>query len=110
MIWNVVATGLVFCYPILIISLVFTGVLTVEDLQKRRRHVIAALFGITALITPDPTPISMIVLTIPLLFLYELTINFAYKIQSSPDFLEMRERLKAQWQTSQKNLLEYGNT
>ena len=110
MIWNVVATGLVFCYPILIISLVFTGVLTVDDLQKRRRHVIAALFGITALITPDPTPISMIVLTIPLLFLYELTINFAYKIQSSPDFIELREKIKTQWQTSQKNLLEYGNT
>ena len=78
MIWNVVAVGLVFCYPILIISLVFTGVLTVEDLQKRRRHVIAALFGITALITPDPTPISMIVLTIPLLFLYEVTIIFSF--------------------------------
>ena len=110
MIWNVVATGIVFCYPILIISLVFTGVLTVEDLQQRRRHVIAALFGITALITPDPTPISMIVLTIPLLFLYELTINFAYKIQSSPDFLQLRERLKSQWETSQKNILEYGDT
>jgi len=110
MIWNVVAVGLVFCYPILIITLVFTGTLTVEDLQKRRRHVIAALFGITALITPDPTPISMIVLTIPLLFLYEITINFSYKIQSSPDFLELREKIRQGWATSQKNLLEYGNS
>ncbi len=110
MIWNVVATGIVFCYPILIISLVFTGVLTVEDLQKRRRHVIAALFGITALITPDPTPISMIILTIPLLFLYEITINYAYKIQQSPDFLELREKIKNQWSVTQSNILEYGNS
>ncbi len=110
MIWNVVAVGLIFTYPILIITLVFTGVLTVEDLQKRRRHVIAALFGITALITPDPTPISMIVLTIPLLFLYEITINYSYKIQNSADFIELRNKIKAQWATSQKNILEYGNT
>lgn len=110
LIWNVVAVGLVFTYPILIITLVFTGTLTVEDLQKRRRHVIAALFGITALITPDPTPISMIILTIPLLFLYEITINYAYRIQQSPDFLLIRERLAKQWQTSQKNILEYGDS
>ena len=45
LLWNVVAVGLVFTYPILIITLVFTGTLTVEDLQKRRRHVIAALFA-----------------------------------------------------------------
>ena len=110
LIWNVVAVGIVFTYPILIITLVFTGTLTVEDLQNRRRHVIAALFGITALITPDPTPISMIILTIPLLFLYELTINYCYKIQQSEDFLLIREKIVKQWQTSQKNILEYGST
>lgn len=110
MLWNVVAVGLVFTYPILIVALVFTGVLTVDDLQKRRRHVIAALFGITALITPDPTPISMIVLSIPLIFLYEVTINFSYKIQQSPDFLLIREKIAKQWQTAQDNILEYGNS
>ena len=109
LLWNVIATGLVFTYPILIIGLVFSGMLSVEDLQKRRRHVMAALFGITAIITPDPTPISMIVLTIPLLFLYELTINFSYKIEHSPDFTQFRNRVKKQVEVSQKNLLEYGN-
>lgn len=109
LIWNVVATGIVFTYPILIISLVFTGFLTVEDLEKRRRHVIAALFGITAIITPDPTPISMLVLTLPLLFLYEITINISYKIQTSPDFLAIREKLTNQIQTSKENILEYGS-
>lgn len=110
LIWNVVAVGIVFTYPILIVTLVFTGVLTVEDLQNRRRHVIASLFGITALITPDPTPISMIVLTIPLLFLYEMTINVSYRIQQSPDFLLIREKIMKQWQASQQNILEYGAT
>ena len=110
LVWNVVAVGLVFTYPIFIVTLVFTGLLTVEDLQKRRRHVIAALFGITALITPDTTPISMIVLSIPLILLYELTINYSYKIQQSPDFILIREKIAKQWQTAQDNILEYGNT
>jgi sec-independent protein translocase protein TatC len=108
LIFNVIATGLVFTYPVLIIALVFSGFLSVDDLQKRRRHVILGLFGMTAIITPDPTPVSMIILAIPLVFLYEITINFAYKIETSPDFIEMRQRLQTQWQKSRDNVLEYG--
>ena len=109
LIFNVIATGLVFTYPILIIALVFTGFLTVEDLQKRRRHVILALFGITAVITPDPTPVSMIILSVPLVLLYEITINFSYRIETSPDFIEIRNRFKATLEQSKSNVLEYGS-
>ena len=108
LIFNVVATGLVFTYPILLIALVFTGFISVDDLQKRRRHVVLGLFGITALITPDPTPVSMIILSIPLVFLYEITINFAYRIETSPDFVEIRNRMKKTWETSRNNVLDYG--
>lgn len=110
LIWNVIATGILFTYPILIIGLVFTGFLTIEDLQNRRRHVILALVGITALITPDPTPVSMIILSLPLVFLYEITINFAYKIETNPEFIEMRNRLKDQWNSSKSNVIEYGSS
>lgn len=94
--WSVIATGLLFTYPIFVIGLVVTGVLTTNDLQNRRRHVMAALLGITMIVTPDPTPVSMIVLTVPLVLLYEITLNVAYKIEMNPDFQTIRDRFDTQ--------------
>jgi sec-independent protein translocase protein TatC len=48
--------------------------LTVSELKKYRRHILVALLFVTAVITPDPTPVSMLLMTIPFYVLYELTI------------------------------------
>lgn len=88
--WNVVATGLLFTYPMLILGLVLFEVTDAKGLRERRRHVISALVGITAVITPDPTPISMIILSFPLSILYEMTINAAYKLEKSSFFSDFR--------------------
>ena len=88
--WNVVATGLVFTYPMLILGLVLFEVVDTKDLRKRRRHVISALLGLTAIITPDPTPISMMILSLPLIVLYEMTINVAFKLEKSSFFSDFK--------------------
>ncbi|MHA1983912.1 MAG: twin-arginine translocase subunit TatC [Candidatus Hodarchaeales archaeon] len=89
--WSVIATGVLFTYPIFILSLVLFDLITSDSLKRRRRHIITGLMGITAIITPDPTPISMLILSIPLIFLYEITINFSYKIEKTDIYARIKE-------------------
>jgi sec-independent protein translocase protein TatC len=70
-IFTVLAFGLGFEFPILLVSLSAAGVLTNESMRKYRRQVILALAIFAAVITPSPDPISMLALLIPLYLFYE---------------------------------------
>jgi sec-independent protein translocase protein TatC len=90
--FSVLVAGIVHTYPVFLILLVLNGVLTSEDLRTRRREVFAGLLCVTAVITPDPTPFSMIIMSIPLIFLYEITINVAMKVERSELYAALMER------------------
>ncbi|MFX0204741.1 MAG: twin-arginine translocase subunit TatC [Candidatus Hodarchaeota archaeon] len=90
--FSVLVAGLIHTYPVFIIFLVLNGVFTSEDLRTRRREVIAGLLSITAVITPDPTPFSMIVMAVPLILLYEITINVTMKVERSTLYANLMER------------------
>jgi sec-independent protein translocase protein TatC len=70
-IFTILAFGLGFEFPILLISLSAAGILTYETMRKYRRQVILGLAIFAAVITPSPDPISMLALLIPLYFFYE---------------------------------------
>ncbi len=70
-IFTVLAFGLGFEFPILLISLSAAGVLTNETMRKYRRQVVLGLAIFAAIITPSPDPISMLALLIPLYLFYE---------------------------------------
>ncbi len=70
-IFTVLAFGLGFEFPILLISLSAAGVLTNETMRKYRRQVVLGLAIFAAVITPSPDPISMLALLIPLYLFYE---------------------------------------
>ncbi len=70
-IFTVLAFGLGFEFPILLVSLSAVGVLTYETMRKYRRQVILGLAIFAAVITPSPDPISMLALLIPLVLFYE---------------------------------------
>ena len=70
----VVAFGLTFEYPLLLLGLVFAGVLTSETLRKRRRLAWFLLIVISAVVTPTVDPITPLALALPLALLYEATI------------------------------------
>jgi sec-independent protein translocase protein TatC len=70
-IFTILAFGLGFEFPILLISLSAAGVLTNETMRKYRRQVILGLAIFAAVITPSPDPISMLALLIPLYLFYE---------------------------------------
>lgn len=72
-------TGLAFELPMVIFFLSHAGIATPTGLKKYRRHAIVALFIIAALLTPAD-PFSMILVAIPLLLLYEISIGISQRV------------------------------
>ena len=70
-IFTVLAFGIGFEFPILLISLSAAGVLTTATMRRYRRQVVLGLAIFAAVITPSPDPISMLALLIPLYVFYE---------------------------------------
>jgi len=73
------ATGLVFELPIIVFFLTKIGVLTPEFMRTYRRHAIVLTLIVAAIITP-PDVFSQILVAIPLLFLYEISIFISARI------------------------------
>jgi sec-independent protein translocase protein TatC len=67
----VILCGLVFTFPVIFVILVKFNIVGTEILTKNRKYVYAALFIVTALITPDGGPIADIALFAPLVVLLE---------------------------------------
>jgi sec-independent protein translocase protein TatC len=60
--------------------------ITVGDLRSIRKHIFLGLAIVTAFLTPDPTPVSMLLMVIPFYIIYELTIIILSKImKNKPD-------------------------
>ncbi len=66
--------GLVFELPMLSFFLTKLGILTPGFMRRYRRHSIVIIFILAALLTPTTDPVSQLILAVPLLFLYEVSI------------------------------------
>ncbi len=67
------AFGLTFEVPIVVLVLVATGMVTVQQLREIRGYVVVAAFVVAAVVTP-PDVLSQLFLAIPICILYELGI------------------------------------
>ena len=74
------ACALIFQLPILIYFLTRMGIVSPAFLRKYRRHAIVILAVLSALITP-PDMLSMILVILPLIGLYELSIRIAVRVE-----------------------------
>ncbi|NHV96893.1 MAG: zinc-ribbon domain-containing protein [Thaumarchaeota archaeon] len=77
----VILCGLVFTFPVIFVILVKFNIVGTEILTKNRKYVYAALFVVTALITPDGGPIADIALFAPLVVLLEVGILVAKRYE-----------------------------
>lgn len=68
------AAALVFELPMISFFLTKLGILTPDFMKKYRRHSIVIIMIFAAFLTPGGDPISQIVLAVPLVLLYELSI------------------------------------
>ncbi len=73
---TMVACGLVFQLPLVILAVTRLGIVSVEQLRKNRRYAYLAI-SIVAAALPGVDPVSMLLEMVPLLVLYELSILLA---------------------------------
>lgn len=79
------ATGIVFELPIFIMFLSKINLVTPAFLRKYRRHAIIGILIFAAIITP-PDIFSQILVSIPMIILYEISILISKKIQNKSKF------------------------
>lgn len=75
------AAGVVFELPMISFFLSKLGILTPKFMRKYRRHAIVIILVLSAFLTPGADPVSQIILAVPLVLLYEISI-FISKISS----------------------------
>ena len=68
-----IAFGLAFELPVIIIVLGSLGIISSDQLRSKRRYVIVLLMVAAMLLTP-PDPLTMLMMAAPLALLYELCI------------------------------------
>lgn len=84
---SVIFTGLLFLLPVIVYILTKIGILSPEFLRKYRKHSIVGVLILSALITP-PDFISQVIVSIPIIILYEIGILIAARVE--------RKRLRAE--------------
>lgn len=82
----VVAFGIGFTVPVMLVFLQLLGVLSWRTLLRGWRYAIVGTFVIAAAITPSGDPISLLALSVPMVVLYFLAILIGWIVQRSrPD-------------------------
>ncbi len=80
----VMASGVLFELPVIIYFLSKIGIVTPEFLKKYRKHSIIVILALSAIITP-PDVFSQILVALPLIALYEISISISRKINKKQE-------------------------
>lgn len=76
----VLGTGIVFQLPLVVYFLSKMGIVTPTLLRKSRKYAIVTILGVAAVITP-PDVVSQLIVTFPLLILYEISIGISGRVK-----------------------------
>ena len=82
--WMLLGSGIVFQLPVVSFLLSTIGLLTPPFMRHYRRHSIVAIFIVSSFITP-PDPVSMLVMALPLIVLYEISIGISWFVNQGKE-------------------------
>ncbi|KYP13218.1 twin-arginine translocase subunit TatC [Flavihumibacter sp. CACIAM 22H1] len=82
----VVGTGVVFQLPLAVYFLAKIGLVTAQFLRTYRKFAVVIILVLAAVITP-PDVLSQLIVTVPLWFLYEISIGIAARVNKNDEFL-----------------------
>ncbi|MSV66939.1 MAG: hypothetical protein F2882_01835 [Actinobacteria bacterium] len=77
----VLAFGIGFLLPVLLVFLQIVGVITPQTLLKQWRISIMTIFAVAAVITPSGDPVSMLALAVPMSVLFLIAVLIGYIVQ-----------------------------
>lgn len=69
-----IAFGVIFEMPVLMVFLAKVGVVSVSFLNRNRKYAILINFIIAAILTPTPDVVNQLMMGIPLMVLYEISV------------------------------------
>ena len=78
------AAGVIFELPMLSFFLSKLGIITPKFMRKYRRHSIVGILIVAAVLTPGADPLAQLLLAIPLVLLYEISIFVSKYSQKKP--------------------------
>lgn len=73
-VYMMLAFGVGFEFPIILVFLQLAGIVTTDMLRRVRRYAIVGICVLVAVITPSGDPISMLMLSVPMVIFYEVSI------------------------------------
>jgi len=82
------AFGLCFEMPVFMFFLAKLGIVNSKMLARQRRYAILIIFIVAAILTPSPDAVSQILMAVPLMVLYEVSIvvaKFARRVRPEPE-------------------------
>lgn len=85
------ATGIIFELPILVYFLTKVGIVTPAFLRRNRKYTLVVLLTLSAIITP-PDIFSQVMVCLPLMLLYELSIVVARRVHRSLETEEEEDK------------------
>lgn len=96
----IMAFGIAFQMPIVLLLLVRAGFFGQAALRTKRKYAIIGIFAFAAIITP-PDVISQLGLAVPLLLLYEITVYIAGALEQEVDGDDVNEAAEEERKASQ---------
>jgi len=103
--------GVAFELPVVVMLFVKLGLLSYDMMAKTRRYAIVAIFVLAAFITPTPDAMTLTLMAMPMIFLYECCIWLAWldrKKQREKDAQEAKEH--EEWlKRRAEERIEYGD-
>jgi len=78
--WMMLAFGVGFEFPVLLVALQLVGILEPRQLAGARRYAAVAIVVVAAIITPSGDPITLLVLAVPMYLLYEASILIGWLV------------------------------
>lgn len=73
-----IAFGVIFELPIFMVLLAKMGIVNVSFLNRHRKYAILLSFVIAAILTPTPDVVNQLLMAVPLMVLYELSIGLIW--------------------------------
>ena len=76
-----VAFGVGFEFPLILVMLQLAGIVSHNTLRRGRRYAVVGVVALVAILTPSGDPLTLMILSVPMILFYELSILFGRLIE-----------------------------